>query len=440
MARAENLSTQPIDDAICQSLVCESQGVESMENIDAGMKGREKDLVEGSRIEVGVETNHAQYGSLASIALKNKQNSKLVVKDRKFEYAELCRIFLGNVGESSYLFSVVVNFFLQLWGYTAVFSSAMAVVLPLRHDFDQDYRLYTFAYAIVVVPLSCIELKEQVVFQMIMSCCRFMVISLMILTIFSAISDQHTVSFKGIDLDSPHSPVPISQLSNFYEMFSVLVFTTLFHNGIPVLAKPIADKSKVAHVMRDAIVVVGFACWLLGMIAAYYFGPNIAQSSNLNWNAYVGGTGRPSNCDNSGGYCDWIGVSIWAIAIRFFIVCIPAFNVLSAYPLNAIVLGNNILSGISGSSDLESNKFWNLFFRLIASIPPIIGALFVKDLGIITSYTGVLSQMTALTFPSLLYIKSNKMIFEKYGHSRETYYDGLGSSDVCAWTIFYGSI
>ena len=52
-----------------------------------------------------------------------------VVGERKFEYVELCRTFLGRGGERAYLTAVCISVYAQLWGFTCVFSSAMAAAV-----------------------------------------------------------------------------------------------------------------------------------------------------------------------------------------------------------------------------------------------------------------------------------------------------------------------
>ena len=45
---------------------------------------------------------------------------------------------------------------------------------------------------------------------------------------------------------------------------------------------------------------------------------------------------------------------------------------------------------------------------MIASAPPAVAALLVRDLGVITSYTGAVSILTVMTFPSLMWKRSRE--------------------------------
>lgn len=368
---------------------------------------------------------------------EDDEDEPLIVKDHKFEYTELCLMFLGKWGERAYVTCVGVAISLQLWGYAAVFGLGMAEYLPLGkqdRSFDDDYRTYILMFGSVVVPLSCLELREQVGFQILLSICRFLVIFLMIQTVRDAARhvDSGAVYFTDFD-QSSSTGVTLVNLEGFYEMFSVLVFTAMFHNGIPVLSEPVGDRTKLSQNFRDAILVVCSACWVLGAATASYFGDSIEQSANLNWNSYVGGTGSPSD-----GTETWVDVALWPRIVSAFIVVFPPVNVVSAYPLNAVVLGNNLLVGAQGAS-AEPNRRDVILFRLLASSPPILGAYFVKELGIITSYSGVLAIITVLSFPALLFIRS-KRLMEQRGKFNATYYDGLGSSEAAAFTVLGISI
>lgn len=278
------------------------------------------------------------------LKIRTPHHTKLVVKDRKYEYTELCKIFLGSIGEKAYMTSVGIAVTLQLWGHAAVFALGMAQFLSISNSFEEDYKLYVVIFGSLVIPLSCLELEEQVEFQIVLSFCRFLVIYLMIQTVLCASWDSSGHVYFTLFPDANAQPSKMVDFSGFYEMSSVLVYTAMFHNGIPVLAEPVADRTKLSSIFLYSILVVCGACWLLGSVVALYFGADIEQSANLNWDSYVGGTGYANENDV------WVNVAFWAVATARFIVLFPVANVISAFPLNAIVLGNNYLIGACGAS------------------------------------------------------------------------------------------
>ena len=68
---------------------------------------------------------------------------------------------------------------------------------------------------------------------------------------------------------------------------------------------------------------------------------------------------------------------------------------------------------------------------MLASVPPVIGALFVRKLGVITDYSGLVGLAIAFCFPPLLHVMSEKPLREM-GAPFRTRYERLGSSKVAA--------
>ena len=92
-------------------------------------------------------------------------SSPHLVRSRKFEVVELCSMFLGDKGSSTYIFTLGLYMYGTLWAYTSVFANACSYALPLSKMFGvgvDDYLVYVAVFASVVVPLTCMELKEQV--------------------------------------------------------------------------------------------------------------------------------------------------------------------------------------------------------------------------------------------------------------------------------------
>lgn len=85
-------------------------------------------------------------------------------------------------------------------------------------------------------------------------------------------------------------------------------------------------------------------------------------------------------------------IPYYAQVISKFVILFPALDVASAYPLNAFTLGNNLMSSFYGTDEVEIHERSRIkvsIFRLLAAIPPFLGAYIVSDLGHITSFTGL---------------------------------------------------
>lgn len=87
------------------------------------------------------------------------------------------------------------------------------------------------------------------------------------------------------------------------------------------------------------------------------------------------------------------------------------------YPLNAIVLGNNLLSAWAGdvSPSIEKRRCIKLTFRFIAAATPLVGAFFVHDLAKILSVTGVVGFGLAFIFPASLNVFSQRACDRIFG-------------------------
>ena len=77
--------------------------------------------------------------------------------------------------------------------------------------------------------------------------------------------------------------------------------------------------------------------------------------------------------------------------VSYYIICFPATDVISAFPLNGITLGNSLMGRWYGARirEYEGDTKTVRIFRLIGCVPPILGACFVRELGTITDYTGI---------------------------------------------------
>jgi hypothetical protein len=90
--------------------------------------------------------------------------------------------------------------------------------------------------------------------------------------------------------------------------------------------------------VQDSLLIITVALSILGVAVAWFFGDLVEQSANLNWKTYVGGIRVGDE------------VPLSSKAISLFVVCFPALNILSAYPLNVILLGNNLMAIAYGNS------------------------------------------------------------------------------------------
>ena len=280
-----------------------------------------------------------------------------------------------------------------------MFSHALALHFPILATAYESYVLFTLLFAVVVVPLSCLDLTEQVGVQMALSFCRVLVIIIMVSTSVVAY-----ISHGDSPIDDA-SPAPVVNMNGFGTILSTCAYAFLFSQGLPVLAEPARDKRGLGRVFQYTLLfmVVGYST--IGVSVALVFGSNIRSSCNLLWGAY-----------SMGGVTSPLLVTV-AKLISTYVVLFPALDCLSAYPLMAIMLGNSLhvcftnrkLNDQNDGGEKQSKKSL-IFFRLLAAVPPIVGAMFVSHLGVITNYTGISGIIIGFIFPPLLSAASEKLL------------------------------
>lgn len=379
------------------------------------------------------------------IRQKNANQPKYIVKERKFEVNALCRIFLGKRGLRIYTLVISLYMCGALWAYTSVFASAMAIAIPIFSSDQEDivseyashlasspaslnYLCYAIIFGCIVVPLSCLELDEQVPLQVFLTGCRFLMFFLMIGT--SAICADDVSETSAIT--GTNNEVDNFRFAGIAKTLPILIFANIFHHSIPGLTHPTADKRKVGVVFTSTNVFTVVAYLILGLTLGSTFGKRIEQSSNLNWNSFHANTGH---LDEQGNI---VGAAWWTKAVSMYIILFPAIDVVSAYPLNAITLGNNLFGAAYGNRihEVENNRWLKSGFRLLSSIPPIILGIMVRELGVITDYTGTTGFLVGLSFPAILYV-SSRAIAKRRHFALDTYYTNYGSSTVIANLILW---
>jgi len=190
------------------------------------------------------QSSHRQ---LVVIRQKNANQQKYIVKDRKFEVNALCRIFLGKRGLRIYTLVISLYMCGALWAYTSVFASAMAMAIPIFSS-DQEgivsefashlasspaslnYLCYAIIFGCIVVPLSCLELDEQVPLQVFLTGCRFLMFFLMIGTsaiCADDISETSTIRATNNEVDN-------FRFAGIAKTLPILIFANIFHHSIPV--------------------------------------------------------------------------------------------------------------------------------------------------------------------------------------------------------------
>ncbi len=326
------------------------------------------------------------------------------------EYPEVIEIVSELLSPSwvlVYQFSLLLLTTTGLLAYTQVFVAAFTLQMwpnaPILYP--------TMIFAAMVVPLSCLDLSEQITTQVVMSAFRFISIALMLLGMI----------VKAIPTDSEHYKNSTSEVSsnlvhfdNAGLMFSTSLFAQLFQHSVPGLIRPLEERKRryVPEIFQFSIMTTGGIYVLLGSLAMVSLGSSIEQSINLNFAGYLWGLD-----DNRERFL----LRFFAKSVSLLIVLFPAFDTVSVFPLIANTLGNNlqafVKSFVPTSKDLrrrregeDDDKWWNrtILWRLVASIPPILLSVVLRDLTTTMQLAGACGVVVALLVPGMLQVKANE--------------------------------
>jgi hypothetical protein len=80
-------------------------------------------------------------------------------------------------------------------------------------------------------------------------------------------------------------------------------------------------------------------------------------------------------------------------------------------------------------------------FRALASVPPIIGSIFIRNLGTISSFAGLIGLIIAFIVPAVLYLASERKCKAAGLPYKTCYQHGWGSSPYVAMAmVVWGTI
>lgn len=383
-----------------------------------------------------------------------------IITQRKFEIADAVERLLGPGFKRVYTALLSVFLYGALWAYSSVFAASLAANIPTSfNDYkvctvgeagcDKPYHLFLFVFACIVIPLTCVDFEEQVSVQVLMSVARVVVVFLMSFTVLGA-AGCDGMAFEPATAKDPvihgFSSQDAFKWAGLSTLVPTAVYASIFHHSIPVLSQSVKDKSRLRSIFAVAFgVTTGFYV-VIGMVISLYFGDQVNSQCNLNWKDYVG-CSKIENGHRVG------SVPWWAHLIRIVVLIFPALDVMSAFPLNAVTLGNNLMVSFTGHGShalVPGESWWNLLctsrwrqhfckdkaayasvgdmeqhgaapaqdpaevatrrkyfrikvlFRFLAACPPLVGAAFVHDLGHILDYSGLVAIIIAFVVPCAL--------------------------------------
>eukprot|EP01124_Arcella_intermedia_P020436 TRINITY_DN27910_c0_g1_i1.p1 TRINITY_DN27910_c0_g1~~TRINITY_DN27910_c0_g1_i1.p1 ORF type:complete len:509 (+),score=33.35 TRINITY_DN27910_c0_g1_i1:36-1529(+) len=355
---------------------------------------------------------------------------------RKFDFNELCHFFYGFKGKLGCQLFLSLYCYGLLWAYAAVFSDSVNNLfwqfyrkiecsLVDTHDCHIGYYVCLVVYACIVVPVSLLNVTEQAVVQVMLTCYRFVAFGVMVVTVSVALAyPVNPNDFVNNTLQNVTADKNVwVNWSGFAGIFTTAAVALNFHFTIPDLVRPVEKKKFLPHMTTAALIVASSFYILVGILCSRFFKSNTESLATLNWQTYTGLEGGWGGDLNAR---PW-----WAVVVQFIVMLFPIFDMLSVFPLVAVTLGENLCQMFPGgnifavirpgkpfSRSVERDiRISHTVCRLFSSVPPIILAFALKGLSDIFDFTGLFAFFLQLIVPCLLQLKSRSICENTWGPS-----------------------
>ena len=255
------------------------------------------------------ELDRRQFLNSVSATKDHKPKFEITVK-RKFEIAELCEIFGNRCLKVAYLVVFVLYGFLCSWSFATVAGSAWAINIPF--DFGAVEKCaedaffhnvipsggcryaYYFSlaiFALIVVTLSLLDLKEQAFVQLTLGVLRFITVGAILLYCIIRLAQGGDACLDQMEDSNFTLPINVGlrdtvlkfDMKGLVVAIPVFAFAFLFHTGISSLTHPIKEK-KYLHWLVIAMFVSSLIAYMsLGVIVPLWFRASTQETCTLNW-------------------------------------------------------------------------------------------------------------------------------------------------------------
>ncbi len=232
---------------------------------------------------------------------------------KRFEITDLCVIFFNKYVSHVYLLSFSLYVFATNWTYAAVASSAWASNIPFRHlglvekctpaaflhqTLPTGECLYAYyfslsLFAVIVIFLSMLDLKEQAVIQLFFGIVRFFTLGLIIVycivRLAQRVGDACQEELRIVNFTYP---VPINveitpmilhfNIKGWLVSLPVFVYAFSIHSCLASMMYPM--EKKLHHWLLLVMVVVTACCYVsVGLVVSLWFRAATHETCTLSW-------------------------------------------------------------------------------------------------------------------------------------------------------------
>lgn len=234
----------------------------------------------------------------------NRPNFQIRI-DRKFELAELCEIFFGVWTKYLYIIILVILLLLACWSCTTVAGSAWSTNIPFNfgslsqcsedafkgHLFPTDsgcknaYRFSVLIYAVIVIPLSLLELADQKYIQILLGLLRFFTvgcIAIYCLGELIAHPQGNSGNLNGTNYNYGHELFKFNY-AGWLLSIPLLTYGQILHMGIPSLTQPIRSKKWLRGFFAAVFTCTTLLYVSLGLLVSLWFKSAVQETCTLNF-------------------------------------------------------------------------------------------------------------------------------------------------------------
>jgi hypothetical protein len=340
----------------------------------ANARRRQRRQQQGSHV-------HGGGRSIATASTWSRRSS-VKIRARKFELSLLQQLFLGKWWNYLFTATTALDLYGLTWAFCSIFGAALSDQLPIA-SISWNYELWVLVFVAVAIPLSCTSILDQLYVQLAFLMLRLLMVFFMITTLLVALANPSQSYFA--DQVGPNNNLPLANWRGLIQATTTCVFATAFQFSVPAVGHVTNNKRVLSRIFVSAVGFVFASNLLLALLIAVYFGSSGQSSSNLNWAMYEASP-----------------------FLSRYITLFAAIDGIAVYPLIAISLGGILMGAVYGDDMMEAELDWKrrTAFRFVASVPQAVGALFVRDLGVIALYTGIVTIVSYTIAPSMLCIAS----------------------------------
>jgi len=227
---------------------------------------------------------------------------------RKFEASEMSEIFFGPYMKYIYIIIFCAYMFVAYWVSATVAGSAWASNLPLNfgslsqceeqafhHNLAPSggclsaYRFCIMLFALIVIPLSLVELTEQKHLQMLLGLMRFLTFGcLIVYSVANLISHPDSnpyntnTTFNSSYHDYGHQILKFD-FKGWLVAIPIIVFAQILHQGIPSMTQPIRAKKWLGVFFGVIFISTTILYMSVGVTMSLWFKGSIEETATLNF-------------------------------------------------------------------------------------------------------------------------------------------------------------